>query len=237
MQRLLTVDGLAVAYAGTPALHGISLEVAAGAVTALVGANGAGKTTTLRAISNVVRKTGSVVFDGREIGALAPDRIARLGVAHVPSDRGTFRALTVDENLRVPTALSGNRAAERDDRERVLHHFPRLAERLGQRAGTLSGGEQQMLAIARALMLRPRLLMLDEPSFGLAPRVVEEVFAILRRIRDADRMSVLLVEQNLGLALAIADHAVVLDAGRVALAGLPDEAGRLQIVRRVYLGA
>ncbi len=237
MRRLLDVEGLSVSYAGAPALHDISLVVAEGYVTALVGANGAGKTTTLRAISNIIRKTGSVVFDGREIGALAPDRIARLGVAHVPSDRGTFRALTVDENLRVPTALSGNRAAERDDRERVLHHFPRLAERLGQRAGTLSGGEQQMLAIARALMLRPRLLMLDEPSFGLAPRVVEEVFAILRRIRDADRMSVLLVEQNLGLALAIADHAVVLDAGRVALAGLPDEAGRLQIVRRVYLGA
>ncbi len=232
---LLEVTGLRAGYGTGEVLHGIDLAVAKGGVTALLGANGAGKTTTLRAICGMLRRTGEIRFDGARIDRAATEEVARRGVAHVPDGRGTFMELTVAENLRLGAYSRRDRAVAADT-ARMLDHFPALRPRLRQQAGTLSGGEQQMLAIARALLSRPRLLLLDEPSFGLAPLVVRRIFDILARIRADTGIGILLVEQNASLALAFADHACILEAGAVALAGTAASVGRDDQVRRVYLG-
>ncbi|MFV0297865.1 MAG: ABC transporter ATP-binding protein [Hyphomicrobiaceae bacterium] len=236
MTTLLEVKGVSAFYGQSAALHGISFALAQGGITALLGANGAGKTTTLRAICNMVRTTGDIVLDGRPVTGLATERIVRMGVAHVPEGRGTFTALSVDENLRIAAYTRRDRAGVERDREMVLGYFPRLAERLRQQAGTLSGGEQQMLAISRALMLHPRLLLLDEPSFGLAPLVVREIFRIMRRINRETGVSMLLVEQNAALALDLACHACVLDTGRIVMSGDAATVGNDVQVRKSYLG-
>jgi branched-chain amino acid transport system ATP-binding protein len=236
MAILLEVDALHVAYGATRALHGIGFAVEAGGITTILGANGAGKTTTLRAVSGMVAREGIIRFDGQRIEGRASEDIARLGIAHVPEGRGTFVDFTVEENLRLGAYVRRDRVRVRQDLERVYTHFPVLGQRRRQVAGTLSGGEQQMLALARALMLRPRLLLLDEPSLGLAPLVVQEIFRIVRTINERDGVSVLLVEQNAALALGLADHAYLLETGRVVLAGAADEIRRNDAVRRAYLG-
>jgi branched-chain amino acid transport system ATP-binding protein len=232
---LLDVRRLRAGYGAGEVLHGIDFGVAAGGVTALLGANGAGKTTTLRAICGMLRRSGEIRFDGARIDRAATEEVARRGVAHVPDGRGTFMELTVQENLRLGAYTRRDRSVT-SDIARMLDHFPALRPRLRQQAGTLSGGEQQMLAIARALLSRPRLLLLDEPSFGLAPLVVRQIFDILARIRDDSGISILLVEQNATLALGLADHACILEAGAIALAGTAQAVGRDDQVRRVYLG-
>lgn len=232
---LLQLENVEARYGQVRALHGVSLEVPEGRMVAVLGANGAGKTTTLRAISNVVRKTGDVVFDGRRISRTPPETIARLGIAHVPEGRGIVEGLTVDENLRLGAYARRDRPGKAE-RERVLAAFPRLLARLGQRAGTLSGGEQQMLALGRALMARPRLLMLDEPSLGLAPLVVREIFEILVRLNEQDGLTVLVVEQNAALALRTCHDACVLEVGRVVVAGESAVLREHESVRRSYLG-
>jgi branched-chain amino acid transport system ATP-binding protein len=201
----------------------------------LLGANGAGKTTTMRAICGMIARSGEIRFAGERIDGLSTEDIVRRGIAHVPDGRGTFVELTVHENLRLG-AYTRRDSAVASDIERMLTLFPRLKERLAQQAGTLSGGEQQMLAIARAMLMRPRLLLLDEPSFGLAPLIVQEIFRIMRRIRDDGGVSLLLVEQNASLALAIADTAYVLETGQIAMSGTAEEIGRDEAVRRAYLG-
>ena len=236
MAALLEVEALEAFYGQTQALFGIDVRLEQGSITTILGANGAGKTTALRAISALVRTRGRIAFDGRRIERRSTEAIARLGVAHVPDGRGTFLRLTVAENLRLGAYARRDGAAVRADLERVHGYFPVLAERRQQQAGTLSGGEQQMLAIARALMLRPRLMLLDEPSFGLAPLVVEDIFAILSRINRADGVSILLVEQNARLALDLARHAYLLETGRVVLAGPAAELRAADAVRRAYLG-
>ena len=233
---ILEVKGLEAWYGPVRALYGIDFEVEDGGATAVLGANGAGKTTILRALSGLIRRSGDIRFHGAPIGALATEDIARLGVAHVPDGRGTFTDLTVEENLRLGAYTRRDRQAVREDFERMFNFFPRLKERRRQQAGTLSGGEQQMLAIARALVMRPRLLMLDEPSFGLAPLVVAEIFRVLGDINRAEGVSLLIVEQNASLALDLADTAVLIETGRVALSG-PSQAIRADdAVRRSYLG-
>ena len=236
MAAILEVDALHVAYGATRALHGIGFAVEAGGITTILGANGAGKTTTLRAVSGMVARSGIVRFDGQRIEGRASEDIARLGIAHVPEGRGTFVDFTVEENLRLGAYVRRDRTGVRQDLERVYQHFPVLGQRRRQAAGTLSGGEQQMLALARALMLRPRLLLMDEPSLGLAPLVVQDIFRIVRTINERDGVSVLLVEQNAALALGLADHAYLLETGRVVLAGPADEIRRNDAVRRAYLG-
>jgi branched-chain amino acid transport system ATP-binding protein len=233
---LLQLEGLSAFYGPSQALHGISLSLAPGGITALLGANGAGKTTTLRAICNMVRTEGEVLVDGRSIARRPTESIVRLGVAHVPEGRGTFTDLTVEENLRIAAYTRRDKAGVREDLERVLAYFPRLAERLQQQAGTLSGGEQQMLAISRALMLRPRLMLLDEPSFGLAPLIVQEIFRIMRRINQEGGVSMLLVEQNAALALDLATHAYVLETGRIVMSGKSADVKGDEQIRKSYLG-
>ncbi len=235
MPTLLEARGLRASYGAGEVLHGIDFAVEEGGVTALLGANGAGKTTTLRAICGMVRTGGEVRLAGRRISGLATEDIVRRGVAHVPDGRGTFMELTVEENLRLGSFTRRDRAVG-EDIERMFGYFPTLRDRLRQQAGTLSGGEQQMLAIARALLLRPRLLLLDEPSFGLAPLIVREIFAIMGRIRASEGMSILIAEQNASLALALADRAYVLETGRIVIAGPAAEIGRDEQVRRAYLG-
>ncbi len=236
MSALLEVEDLRAHYGWTEVLHGISFAVQEGGITTILGANGAGKTTTLRAVSGLVRVTGTVRFAGRRVEGRPPEELVRLGIGHVPEGRGTFVDLTVEENLRLGAYARRDRDGVRRDLERVWEYFPVLRERRRQPAGTLSGGEQQMLALGRALMLRPRLLLLDEPSLGLAPLVVREIFRIVRLINREDRVSVLLVEQNAALALDLADHAYVLETGRVALAGPPAILKQDDAVRRSYLG-
>jgi branched-chain amino acid transport system ATP-binding protein len=236
MASLLEVAGLEAFYGPTQALFGIDLALAAGSITTILGANGAGKTTTLRAISGLVRTRGRVSFDGRRLERSSPEAIARLGIAHVPDGRGTFLRLSVAENLKLGAHVRHDRAGVRTDLERVESYFPVLAERRRQQAGTLSGGEQQMLAIGRGLMLRPRLLLLDEPSFGLAPLVIRGIFEILGRINREDRVSMLLVEQNSELALALAHHAYLLETGRIVRAGPAAELGSDVAIRHAYLG-
>jgi len=233
---LLEVKGLQAFYGSTQALFGVDFGVEEGRITALLGANGAGKTTALRAICQMVRTSGSIVFNGEELSGKPTESIVRRGVAHVPDGRGTFTALSVEENLRLGAITRRDRASVAEDVERMYRQFPRLGVRRLQQAGTLSGGEQQMLAIGRALMLRPRLLLLDEPSFGLAPLVVAEIFGIMRQINQAHAVSMLLVEQNASLALAIAHDAVLLETGRVALSGPSEQIRRNEDVRRAYLG-
>ncbi len=236
MPRLLEVRALEAFYGATQALFGIDFDLEEGGITALLGANGAGKTTTLRALCQAVKTRGSIRFDGKPIEGRATEDVVRLGVAHVPDGRGTFAALSVEDNLRLGAYTRRDRAAAAADMERTYQRFPRLKERRHQQAGTLSGGEQQMLAISRALMLKPRLLLLDEPSFGLAPLIVAEIFDILGEINREEKVSMLLVEQNASLALELASHAYLLETGRVALAGPSEEIRRDEAVRKAYLG-
>jgi branched-chain amino acid transport system ATP-binding protein len=233
---LLDVRGLEAGYGATRVLFGIDLQVAAGSVTALLGANGAGKTTTLRALCGLIRRQGHVMLAGQRIDGMATEEIVRLGVAHVPDGRGTFTGLTTEENLRMGACTRRDKAGVREDFERYYEYFPRLKERRHQQAGLLSGGEQQMLAIARALMLRPRLLLMDEPSFGLAPKVVQDIFRIMRRVREEQKVAILLVEQNASLALELADTAYLLETGRIALAGPAATVRSNEAVRAAYLG-
>jgi branched-chain amino acid transport system ATP-binding protein len=236
MAALLTVRGLHAQYGPTQVLHGIDFEVEDGGITTILGANGAGKTTTLRAVCGMVRRRGEVTLAGTRIDAMATESIVRLGVAHVPDGRGTFAALSVEENLRLGAYTRKDKAEVAADYERMYAYFPRLKERLKQQAGLLSGGEQQMLAVSRALMLRPRLLLLDEPSFGLAPLVVQELFEIFREINRRDRVSMLLVEQNASLALKLANQAYLLETGRVVISGSAEDIRNDESVRRSYLG-
>ena len=235
MRTLLSVSGLRAGYGRADVLHGIDLAVADGGITTLLGANGAGKTTTLRAILGMVRTQGDIVFDGERIAGNRTESIARRGVALVPDGRGTFRQMTVEENLRLG-AYTRPGAELHDAFERVFGYFPKLRERLRQQAGTLSGGEQQMLAIARALLLRPRLLILDEPSFGLAPLIVREIFSIMRTLREREQVSILLVEQNAAAALDLADQAYLLETGRMVMAGTAQDLRADDGIRRSYLG-
>src|SRR5687767_1861397 len=207
-----------------------------GSITALLGANGAGKTTTLRALCGMVKTEGEVRFAGQSIARRSTEDIARLGIAHVPDGRGTFLNLTAEENLRLGAYVRRDRRAVESDLERVYGYFPRLKERRRQQAGTLSGGEQQMLAVSRALMLAPKLMLLDEPSFGLAPMLVRELFSILRDIRAREGVSMMLVEQNAAMALELADHAYLIETGRVVLQGSSAELKNNEAVRRSYLG-
>ncbi len=233
---ILEVKNLTAFYGPLQALFGLDFDVEDGGATALLGANGAGKTTTLRALSGLIHREGDIRLRGRPIGALSTEAIARRGVAHVPDGRGTFTDLTVEENLRLGAYVRSDRNGVKKDFDRVFAYFPRFAERRRQQAGTLSGGEQQMLAISRALLMRPSLLMLDEPSFGLAPLVVEEIFRILAAINRDEGVSMLIVEQNASLALDLADHAVLIETGRAAMSG-PSQALRADdAVRRSYLG-
>jgi branched-chain amino acid transport system ATP-binding protein len=236
MAALLEVDRLEAFYGQTQALFGVDFALAPGSITTILGANGAGKTTALRAISALIRTRGQIVFDGRRIDRHKAEAIARLGIAHVPDGRGTFLRLSVADNLRLGAYSRSDRAGVAADLERVHDYFPVLAERRRQQAGTLSGGEQQMLAIARALMLRPRLLLLDEPSFGLAPLIVRDIFAILGRINREDGVSILLVEQNAELALDLASAAYLFETGRVVMSGPAAELRANAAVRRAYLG-
>ncbi|OFZ84218.1 MAG: ABC transporter ATP-binding protein [Betaproteobacteria bacterium RBG_16_66_20] len=233
---LLETANLHAAYGQTRVLHGISFSMEEGTITTLLGANGAGKTTTLRALCGMVRTEGEVRFGGQRIDGRATEDIVRLGIAHVPDGRGTFVNLTTEENLRLGAYTRKDRAAIDADLERVYGYFPRLGERRAQQAGTLSGGEQQMLAVSRALMLRPRLMLLDEPSFGLAPLIVRELFGILRALNQKEHVSMLLVEQNAAMALDLADHAYLIETGRVVLSGTSGEIKSNDAVRRSYLG-
>ena len=236
MAVLLEVKGLKAFYGQTQALYDVSFEIADGGITTLLGANGAGKTTTLRAICNMVRTEGEIRFDGKNLVGRPTEEIVRHRIAHVPEGRGTFTTLTVDENLRIAAYTRKDKAAVRAELERVFTYFPRLKERIQQQAGTLSGGEQQMLAIARALMLKPRLMLLDEPSFGLAPLIVQEIFRILRRINQEEGVSILLVEQNAALALDLADYAYVLETGGVVMADRASVVKNDESIRKSYLG-
>ena len=236
MAALLQVARLHAAYGPTRVLHGIDFALEEGSITALLGANGAGKTTTLRALCAMVKTEGEIRFDGARIEGKSTEDIVRLGIAHVPDGRGTFVNLSTEENLRLGAYVRRDKREVERDFERIYGYFPRLKERRHQQAGTLSGGEQQMLAVSRALMLRPRLLLLDEPSFGLAPLVVREIFTIMRTINQSEKVSILLVEQNAAMALDLADHAYLIETGRVVLSGTSDEIKQDEAVRRSYLG-
>jgi branched-chain amino acid transport system ATP-binding protein len=233
---MLEVHDLHAFYGQNEALHGLDFELDEGDIVTLLGANGAGKTTTLRSICGMVRTTGEIRFDGKPIGGRATEDIIRLGIAHVPEGRGTFVRISVEENLQLGAITRHDRAEIARDIERVYAHFPRLKERRGQQAGTLSGGEQQMLAVGRALMLRPRLMLLDEPSFGLAPLVVEELFEILRQLNAETGVGMLIVEQNAELALELAETAYLLETGRIVITGPAAEIREDEAVRRSYLG-
>jgi branched-chain amino acid transport system ATP-binding protein len=236
MAALLEVKGLKAFYGKTQVLYDLGFDIAEGGITTLLGANGAGKTTTLRALCNMVRTEGIVSFAGENLAGKPTEEIVRRRIAHVPEGRGTFTSLTVDENLRIAAYTRGDKAAVAAERERIFAYFPRLKERIQQQAGTLSGGEQQMLAIARALMLKPRLMLLDEPSFGLAPLIVLEIFRILKRINEEEKVSILLVEQNAALALDLADYAYVLETGSVVMSDKASVVKNDETIRKSYLG-
>jgi branched-chain amino acid transport system ATP-binding protein len=235
MTALLELQDVHAAYGPVEVLRGISFAVQEGETVALLGANGAGKTTTLRAICGMVRARGVVRFAGDDVSGRATETIVRRGIAHVPEGRGTFTSLTVEENLRLGAYPKGSRGVE-EGLARSYALFPRLEERAQQRAGSLSGGEQQMLAIARALMSRPRLMLLDEPSLGLAPLVTRELFAALQQVKADEGMTMLIVEQNANLVLRFADHAHVLETGDIAVSGNPDQLMGDEKMRRAYLG-
>ena len=235
MSALLSVQGLQAFYGQTRALHGLDFQVEESGITTLLGANGAGKTTTLRAVCGLVRTQGTIEFAGQRIDGKSTEDIVRMGIAHVVEGRGTFVNFSVEENLRLGAHTRKDKAAVHDDLQ-VYSYFPVLRQRRAQQAGTLSGGEQQMLAISRALMLRPRLLLLDEPSFGLAPLIVEEIFQILATINRESRVSMLVVEQNASLALGLADHAFLLETGNVVMSGAAEEIRQNDAVRQSYLG-
>jgi branched-chain amino acid transport system ATP-binding protein len=234
MPALLELEHVEARYGPVQALRGVSLTVGEGEIVAVLGGNGAGKTTTLRAVSGMVTMSGEVRFAGERITRATPERVARAGIAHVPEGRGIFSELSVRENLRLGAFL--RRDGFDEDFERVRSYFPWLEERRDQQAGTLSGGEQQMLALARALMSRPRLLLLDEPSLGLAPLVVRELFKIVGQLNEKDGLAVLVVEQNAKLALRSSSRAYVLEVGRVALEGPSAELAENESVRKAYLG-
>jgi len=236
MGALLSVRNLTAGYGDTTVLHGLNFELNEGGITAILGANGAGKTTTLRALCGLCKRRGEIEFDGKRIDRLEAEDVVRLGVAHVPDGRGTFAAMTAEENLRLGAYLRRDRNEVAKDFDNIYTMFPRLKERRLQQAGTLSGGEQQMLAIGRALMLRPRLLLLDEPSFGLAPLIVQEIYRTLRAINQQTKVSMLLVEQNATLALDLADHAYLVETGRVVISGDSETVKADETIRRSYLG-
>ena len=236
MAALLEVKGLKAFYGKTQVLYDLGFDIAEGGITTLLGANGAGKTTTLRALCNMVRTEGTIRFAGEDLSGKPTEEIVRRRIAHVPEGRGTFTSLTVDENLRIAAYARNDKAGVAAERERVFSYFPRLKERIQQQAGTLSGGEQQMLAIARALMLKPRLMLLDEPSFGLAPLIVIEIFRILKRINEEEQVSILLVEQNAALALDLADYAYVLETGNVVMSDKASVVKNDETIRKSYLG-
>ena len=233
---LLTVRNLKATYGQGHVLHGIDVDVMKGGVTAVLGANGAGKTTFLRAVCGLVKRDGEIRFQDERIEKLSTEQIARRGIAHVPDGRGTFTLLTVEENLKLGAYVRKDKDGVQRDMKRMYEFFPRLFERRHQQAGTLSGGEQQMLAISRALMLKPTLLVLDEPSFGLAPLIVQEIFRIMRAVNAEQKLAVLIVEQNATLALEFADHACVLETGTVVASGAPDVLKNDEAIRRAYLG-
>ena len=232
----LDVANLEAFYGPIKALHGISFSLEQGGITTILGANGAGKTTTLRSICGMVKTGGQINFGGESIGGKKTEMIVRHGIAHVPEGRGTFVRVTTEENLKLGAFSRRDVKGVAEDMERVYGYFPRLKERRNQQAGTLSGGEQQMLAVGRALMLRPRLMLLDEPSFGLAPIIVQELFEILHVINQEEGVSMLLVEQNATLALNLADHAYLLETGRVVISGTSDEISADETIRQSYLG-
>jgi len=236
MAELLRVEGLEAGYGPVPVLHGIDLALEEGGIATLLGANGAGKTTTLRAVCGMVKTRGTIRFQGAGIEKRSTEDIARMGIAHVPDGRGTFTDLSTEENLRLGGYVRADRAAVAQSMEQMYAYFPKLAERRRQQAGTLSGGEQQMLAVARALMSKPRLLLLDEPSFGLAPLIVAGIFEILRTINREERVAILLVEQNAAMALDLADHAFLLETGRIVMSGPAARMREDETVRRSYLG-
>ena len=234
---ILEVSGLSGGYGETDVLHDVSFTVDDGGITTILGANGAGKTSVLRALCGMLKSIrGNIVLDQKQVVGMATESIVRLGVGHVPDGRGTFMNLTTEENLRVGALTRRDKAAVAADFERVFTYFPRLRERRHQQAGTLSGGEQQMLAISRALMLDPRLLLLDEPSFGLAPIVVQDIFRIMRTINEVQKVAILLVEQNASLALDLASSAYILETGRVVMSGPAHELREAESVRKSYLG-
>jgi branched-chain amino acid transport system ATP-binding protein len=233
---LLKASGLHAAYGLTKVLHGLDFAMEEGSITTLLGANGAGKTTTLRALCGMVKTQGQISFSGQRIDGRATEDIVRLGIAHVPDGRGTFTMLSTEENLRLGAYTRKDRDNVEADLERMFGYFPRLKERRLQQAGTLSGGEQQMLAVSRALMLRPRLMLLDEPSFGLAPLIVKELFGILRAVNEKERVSMLVVEQNAAMALDLADQAYLIETGRIVLSGSAADIKKDDSVRRSYLG-
>jgi branched-chain amino acid transport system ATP-binding protein len=232
MAPLLELNDVSARYGQVAALHGVSLTVDEGEVVALLGANGAGKTTTLRAVSGTVRRNGDVVFGGRRLRGAGPESVARSGVAHVPEGRGIFSELTVWENLRMGAYMRRGRP----DFKVVLEYFPWLDARRNQQAGTLSGGEQQMLALARAFLQRPRLLMLDEPSLGLAPLITREVFRVVQDLNQKEGLAVLVVEQNAAIALSAAHRAYVLETGSIALSGAAADLKANDAIRSAYLG-
>ncbi len=233
---LLSVDSLWVSYGAIQALRGISLHVGAGEVVTLIGGNGAGKSTTLRTISGMLQpKSGTITFNGEAIQGRPPHRLVQMGLVQVPEGRGIFANLTVEENLQIGAFARRDHAAIRKDRERVLALLPRIGERLRQQAGTLSGGEQQMLAIARALLARPRLLMLDEPSLGLAPQVVQTVFQVIEQVAS-EGTTILLIEQNASMALKVANRAYVIEVGEIQMEGPAGELAASDAVRKAYLG-
>jgi branched-chain amino acid transport system ATP-binding protein len=233
---MLAIKDLRAYYGQVQALHGLEFSLNEGTVTTLLGANGAGKTTTLRAICNMVRSTGAIEFEGKPINGMTTEGVVRLGIAHVPQGRGTFTNMTVEENLHLGAISRKDRKSIGTDIERMYAHFPVLKQRHTQQAGTLSGGEQQMLAVARALMLRPRLMLLDEPSFGLAPLVVRDLFAILGKINREDKVTILVVEQNAQLALELAEKAYVIETGRIVMSGTAAEITTNEDIRKSYLG-
>ena len=236
MTKLLEVKGLTAAYGPVRVLHGLDFNLDEGGVTTLLGANGAGKTTTLRAICGMVKSGGEILFEGKNILGRSTEDVARLGVAHIPEGRGTFTRMTVEENLQLGAITRKDAQNVAKDIDKMYDHFPRLKQRRTQQAGTLSGGEQQMLAIARALMLRPRLMLLDEPSFGLAPMLVREMFDILTALNREEKATMLIVEQNAALALGIADDAYLLETGSIVMSGPAKQIGADENVRRSYLG-
>jgi len=236
MSTMLTIKDLRAYYGQVQALHGLEFSLNEGSVTTLLGANGAGKTTTLRAICNMIRSTGNIEFEGKPLTGMSTENVVRLGIAHVPQGRGTFTNMTVEENLQLGAISRKDVKNIPDDIEQMYGFFPVLKQRYTQQAGTLSGGEQQMLAVARALMLRPRLMLLDEPSFGLAPLVVRDLFGILARINREHKVTILVVEQNAQLALELAEQAYVIETGRIVMSGSAKEIANNEDIRKSYLG-
>lgn len=234
---ILSVKDLSINYGVIPAVRNIELKIKKGEIVSLIGANGSGKTTTLGGISGIIKaKGGEVLFDGKDLTKLEPYKIVEMGISHVPEGRGIFPDLTVSENLRVGAYIRKDKEQIREDIQEIVKLFPRLEERKNQRAGTLSGGEQQMLAIGRALMSRPKLLLLDEPSMGLAPIIVKEIFKAIKRINN-NGTSILLVEQNSKMALSVANYGYVLETGKIVAEGPVDKLKTNDLIKKIYLGA